>query len=61
VFFSGSVFRPLWDSPSEGFLDALPLKNYDFARDLLQKRCFLQVTAKSEQKTEKVTKNDPQK
>ena len=36
------------DSFSEGFLDAWPLKICDFAWEVLQKRCFPQVTSKSE-------------
>ena len=49
--FGGPFLNSLRDSFSEGFLDAWPLKIYDFAWEVLQKRCFPQVTSKSETKT----------
>ena len=42
-------------------LGRLALKICDFAWEVLQKRCFPQVTSKSEQKTEKVTKEGSKK
>ena len=49
----GSFFSSFRESFSEGFLDAWPLKICDFAWEVLQKRCFPQVTSKSEKKQKK--------
>ena len=51
--FWGSFLNSLRDSFSEGFLDAWPLKICDFAWEVLQKRCFPQVTSKSEKRQKK--------
>ena len=53
VFF-GVLFLTLFrESFSEGFLDAWPLKICDFAWEVLQKRCFPQLTSKSEKRQKK--------
>ena len=48
--FWGLFLNSLRDSFSEGFLDAWPLKICDFAWEVLQKRCFPQVTSKSKKR-----------
>ena len=51
--FWGPFLNSLRDSFSEGFLDAWPLKICDFAWEVLQKRCFPQVTSKSKKRQNK--------
>ena len=55
----GPFLNSLRDSFSEGFLDAWPLKMCDFAWEVLQKRCFPQVTSKSKKRQKKQFKRVP--